>query len=29
MPAVLSVLDELIRDVHEIEDRVIHHPHQE
>ncbi|QXO95204.1 hydrophobe/amphiphile efflux-3 (HAE3) family transporter [Methanospirillum purgamenti] len=29
MPAVLSVLDELIHDVHDIEDRVLHHPHKE
>lgn len=29
MPAVLSVLDELLRDVHEIEEKVLHHPHSE
>jgi len=29
MPAVLSVLDELIKDVHTIEDKVLHHPHKE
>ncbi|HPP77681.1 hydrophobe/amphiphile efflux-3 (HAE3) family transporter [Methanospirillum sp.] len=29
MPAVLSVLDELIRDVHTIEDKVLHHPHKD
>lgn len=29
MPAVLSVLDELIRDVHNIEEKVLHHPPKE